>query len=58
VLGGRQDIADALGIGPTSIHSHIKTKAELLRANRFRARPMSSSNCRYRGVFEDLLAQA
>jgi AcrR family transcriptional regulator len=27
---GVRDIADALGIGPTSIYSHIKTKAELL----------------------------
>ncbi len=27
---GVRDIADALGIGPTSIYTHIKTKAELL----------------------------
>lgn len=27
---GVRDVADALGIGPTSIYSHIKTKAELL----------------------------
>jgi TetR/AcrR family transcriptional regulator, cholesterol catabolism regulator len=27
---GVRDIADALGIGPTSVYSHIKSKAELL----------------------------
>jgi AcrR family transcriptional regulator len=28
---GIRDIADALGIGPTSVYSHVRSKAELLR---------------------------
>ncbi|MCF7547499.1 TetR/AcrR family transcriptional regulator [Pseudonocardia sp. WMMC193] len=28
---GVRDIADALGIGPTSVYSHVRTKGELLR---------------------------
>jgi AcrR family transcriptional regulator len=28
---GVRDIADALGIGPTSVYSHVRSKAELLR---------------------------